>query len=59
MVLQSEPVLFYAWIGPALLFFFQVAAILGLLPGDIAWVSSAKGTGIVELRQEVAGLLDL
>ncbi|MEX0677789.1 MAG: ABC transporter permease [Pirellulales bacterium] len=31
MVLESEPILFYEWIGPALLFFFQVAAILGLL----------------------------
>ena len=37
----------------------DVAAILGLASPDIAWVSSAKGTGIVELRQEVATLLDL
>lgn len=37
----------------------DVAAILNILPADIAWVSSAKGTGIPELRYEVAGLLDL
>lgn len=37
----------------------DVAAVLGLLPGDIAWVSAAKGTGIQELRQEVARMLDL
>jgi GTP-binding protein len=37
----------------------DVAAKLGLLPGDIAWASSAKGDGIAELRREMAGLLDL
>lgn len=37
----------------------DVAAALGLQPGDIAWVSSAKGTGIPELRREVAELLQL
>ena len=37
----------------------DVAAVLNLLPADIAWVSSAKGSGISELRYEVAGLLDL
>ncbi len=37
----------------------DVAKLLGLLPNDIAWVSSAKGTGIQDLRQEVAGLLQL
>ncbi len=37
----------------------DVAAILNILPGDMAWVSAAKGTGIPELRFEVAGLLDL
>lgn len=37
----------------------DVAAALGLQPGDIAWVSSAKGTGIPELRREVADLLQL
>jgi GTP-binding protein len=35
------------------------AAILNLLPGDIAWVSAEKGKGIPELRMEVAGILDL
>ena len=28
-------------------------------PGDIAWVSAGKGTGIPELRREVADLLAL
>ncbi len=37
----------------------DVAAELGLHPGDIAWVSAAKGTGISELRREVAELLGL
>jgi GTP-binding protein len=37
----------------------DVAAALGLLPGDIAWVSAEKGTGIPEMRQEVARLLAL
>ena len=37
----------------------DVATELGLTTQDIAWVSSAKGTGITELRKEVAGLLDL
>ena len=37
----------------------DVAAVLSILPGDMAWVSAAKGTGIPELRFEVAGLLDL
>lgn len=37
----------------------DVAATLSILPGDIAWVSAAKGTGIPELRFEVEGLLDL
>ena len=36
-----------------------MAADLGLQPGDIAWVSAGKGTGIPELRREVADLLDL
>lgn len=35
----------------------DVAAALGLQPGDIAWASSLKGTGISELRNEVASLL--
>lgn len=35
----------------------DVAAALGLQPGDIAWASSSKGTGIAELRNEVASLL--
>jgi GTP-binding protein EngB required for normal cell division len=37
----------------------DVAAELGLLPEDIAWVSAAKGKGIPELRLEVAALLNL
>jgi GTP-binding protein len=37
----------------------DVAVILSVLPSDLAWVSAAKGTGIPELRFEVAGLLDL
>jgi len=37
----------------------DVAKVLNLLPEDIAWVSSDKGTGIQDLRREVAGLLDL
>ena len=37
----------------------DVAAVLGLAPGDIAWASASKGTGIPELRREVAALLDL
>ncbi len=37
----------------------DVAAALMLQPGDIAWASASKGTGIPELRKEVAALLDL
>jgi GTP-binding protein len=37
----------------------DVAADLGLQAGDIAWVSAGKGTGIPELRREVADLLVL
>jgi GTP-binding protein len=37
----------------------EVAAELGLQPGDIAWVSAGKGSGIPELRREVADLLAL
>ena len=37
----------------------DLAAELGLMTEDLAWVSSAKGTGITELRKEVASLLDL
>lgn len=37
----------------------DAAAALGLQPGDLAWVSAAKGTGIADLRREVAALLDL
>ncbi|MCE1228165.1 MAG: ribosome biogenesis GTP-binding protein YihA/YsxC [Firmicutes bacterium] len=37
----------------------DVAASLNLQPTDIAWVSASKGTGIVELRREVADLLNL
>ena len=37
----------------------DVAAALGLHTSDIAWVSAEKGTGIPELRREVADLLGL
>lgn len=37
----------------------DVAAALGLQPNDIAWASSAKGTGIADLRNEVAALLEV
>ena len=37
----------------------DVAAILGLQPGDIAWVSSDKGTGIPDLRMEIAEMLSV
>lgn len=37
----------------------DVAAALGLQASDIAWVSSAKGTGLADLRMEVANLLRL
>jgi len=37
----------------------ELAAALGLKPDDVAWVSSAKGTGIAELQREVAALLNL
>lgn len=37
----------------------DVAKALFLHPDDIAWVSSAKGKGIPDLRNEVAALLDL
>jgi GTP-binding protein len=37
----------------------DVAADLGLQAGDIAWVSAEKGTGVPDLRMEVAGMLSL
>jgi GTP-binding protein len=37
----------------------DVAASLMLQPTDIVWASATKGTGIADLRKEVAGLLDL
>jgi GTP-binding protein len=37
----------------------DIAAALGLQPADIAWASAMKGTGIPELRKEVAACLDL
>jgi len=37
----------------------DVAASLNLAPQDIAWVSSLKGTGLMELRQEIAAILAL
>jgi hypothetical protein len=48
MVLQSEPVLFYEWIGPALLFFAQVAAILGLLALVVGYLIAAFRYGPLE-----------
>jgi GTP-binding protein len=37
----------------------EVAAALHVDPDDLAWVSSTKGKGLAELRNEVAGRLDL
>lgn len=37
----------------------ELSGALGLHPNDIAWVSADKGTGIQELRLEVAAMLDL
>ena len=37
----------------------DVAAVLGLTSPDIAWVSSSTGTGIDELRRDVAEILEL
>ena len=37
----------------------DIAAALGLAPADIAWASAKKGTGIPELRKEIAACLDL
>ena len=37
----------------------DIAAALGLQPADLAWASAAKGTGIPELRKEVAACLEL
>ena len=37
----------------------DVAATLGLAPDDVAWVSSKKGRGLTELRNEMAALLEL
>jgi hypothetical protein len=37
----------------------EVAAALGLAPDDVAWVSSKKGKGLTELRNEMAALLEL
>ena len=37
----------------------DVAAVLGLQTTDIAWVSAEKGTGIPDLRMEIAGMLAL
>ena len=37
----------------------DVAAALGLTPDAVAWVSSKKGKGLTELRNEMAALLEL
>jgi len=37
----------------------DVAAALGLAPEAVAWVSSKKGKGLTELRNEMAALLEL
>jgi GTP-binding protein len=37
----------------------DIAAAFGLQAADIAWASSQKGTGIQDLRKEVAACLDL
>ena len=37
----------------------DIAAAFGLQPADIAWASARKGTGIPDLRKDVAACLDL
>jgi len=37
----------------------DVAKCIGLMPMDIAWVSADKGTGIADLRREVADMLQV
>ena len=37
----------------------EVAAALGLGPDAVAWISSRKGSGLPELRNELAALLEL
>ncbi len=37
----------------------DVAKMIGLMPNDIAWVSADKGTGIADLRREVADMLQV
>ncbi len=37
----------------------ELSGALGLHPNDIAWVSADKGTGIADLRMEVAAMLHL
>jgi GTP-binding protein len=37
----------------------DVAAALGLAPDAVAWVSSKKGKGLTELRNELAAMLEL
>ncbi len=64
MVLESEPVLFYEWIGPALLFFFQAAAILGLIALVVGYLIAAFRYGPLEggdvtFRKIKRGLGDL
>jgi hypothetical protein len=66
MPLEAEPVLFYEWIWPALLFFFQVAAILGdnqvgidiiLNRSNVPAVNAmSAGAELGDLLQSVVGL---
>ena len=37
----------------------DMAAAMGMAPDDVAWVSSKKGKGLRELRNEIAALLEL
>lgn len=37
----------------------EIAAALGLAPDAVAWVSSKKGKGLTELRNEMAALLEM
>jgi hypothetical protein len=64
MVLESEPVLFYEWIGPAVAFFIQAAAILGLVALVVGYLIAAFRYGPLEggdvtFRKIKRGLGDL
>jgi hypothetical protein len=48
MVLDSEPVVFYEWIWPALVFFLQAAGVLGLLALVVGYLIAAFRYGPLE-----------